>query len=349
MVHRIITFTFILFATVANSQPYNQVTFGGDLTGAGTTWNQQFLGPGTVTLQKQAALLADTLQCNSTNSAATPQACNPLAAANLMSAVISVQAATTTNITLSGVQVIDGSSRSQGTAILVDDQTTSSQNGIYIVQSGAWTRAINFPSGYVIAANCNLTVFVQTGTVNIGASFWLNTSSAITIGTSNQQWIAAPVANGSPTKAGLVKISVQGDVAAAVGSSISTVGDCASFPDLFGSVADQGNAIIYGTPGPCIVGDSSGNFLSALNSNSSSVSGTGCSSASANNTNNSGAITATGPDTCTLTFNSAFASAPFCSVGNVGPTVLAYLNALPGTGSAVFKTTAAGTFTYTCN
>jgi len=51
--------------------------------------------------------------------------------------------ATTGNITLSGLQTIDGVSLVAGDRVLVRLQNTGSENGIYIVASGAWTRAVD--------------------------------------------------------------------------------------------------------------------------------------------------------------------------------------------------------------
>lgn len=53
----------------------------------------------------------------------------------------SVVAATTANITLSAVQTIDGISVIAGERVLVKNQTTTSQNGVYVVAAGAWSRA----------------------------------------------------------------------------------------------------------------------------------------------------------------------------------------------------------------
>lgn len=53
----------------------------------------------------------------------------------------SVKAATTANITLSGAQTIDGVSLVAGDRCLVKNQTTASQNGIYVVAAGAWARS----------------------------------------------------------------------------------------------------------------------------------------------------------------------------------------------------------------
>lgn len=50
-------------------------------------------------------------------------------------------AATTTNITLSGLQTIDTVSLVAGNTVLVKNQSTLSENGIYTVSSGPWSRA----------------------------------------------------------------------------------------------------------------------------------------------------------------------------------------------------------------
>lgn len=51
-----------------------------------------------------------------------------------------VRVATTGNITLSGTQTVDGVALSAGDRVLVQAQTTASQNGVYIVAAGAWLR-----------------------------------------------------------------------------------------------------------------------------------------------------------------------------------------------------------------
>ena len=49
--------------------------------------------------------------------------------------------ATAGNVTLSGLQTIDGVVGADGDRIFVRGQSTAAQNGIYIMASGAWTRA----------------------------------------------------------------------------------------------------------------------------------------------------------------------------------------------------------------
>ncbi|MCK5446340.1 MAG: hypothetical protein KAI73_12005, partial [Rhodospirillaceae bacterium] len=52
-----------------------------------------------------------------------------------------VKAATTENIALSAAQTIDGISVVAGDRVLVKDQTTGTEDGIYLVQTGTWSRA----------------------------------------------------------------------------------------------------------------------------------------------------------------------------------------------------------------
>jgi hypothetical protein len=97
----------------------------------------------------------------------------------------SVRAATTANITLSATQTIDGVAVVAGNRVLVKDQSTSSQNGIYVVAAGAWTRATdadNTPAGEVTAG---MYCFVEEGTTNADSGWVLTTNDAITLGTTS--------------------------------------------------------------------------------------------------------------------------------------------------------------------
>lgn len=76
--------------------------------------------------------------------------------------------ATLTNITLSGLQTIDGHSVVAGNRVLVKNQSTASQNGIYVVASGAWTRALDANTWNELI--CAIT-FIEYGTQAGGAWF----------------------------------------------------------------------------------------------------------------------------------------------------------------------------------
>lgn|GEM_PF-1527705 len=93
----------------------------------------------------------------------------------------SVRVATTANITLSGIQTIDGVTLVAGDRVLVKDQTTGSQNGIYVVASGSWTRATDADTSAKVTAG--MFTFVESGTVNDNNGFVLTTNNPITFGT----------------------------------------------------------------------------------------------------------------------------------------------------------------------
>jgi hypothetical protein len=75
----------------------------------------------------------------------------------------SVKAATTANITLSGAQTIDGVSVIAGDRVLVKDQSTTSQNGIYVAASSGWSRAADANAWDELISAF---VFVEGGTAN---------------------------------------------------------------------------------------------------------------------------------------------------------------------------------------
>jgi len=95
----------------------------------------------------------------------------------------SVRAATIGNITLSNTQTVDGVALAVGNRVLVKNQDTASENGIYVVASGAWTRATdadNSPAGEVTSG---MFAFVEQGTVNADSGWVLTTDGAITLDT----------------------------------------------------------------------------------------------------------------------------------------------------------------------
>lgn len=96
-----------------------------------------------------------------------------------------VKVATTANIALSGTQTIDGIAVVAGDRVLVKDQTTSSQNGIYIVASGSWTRASDANTSSKISGG---QVSVDQGTSNGGTAWDTDFKSTDTLGTTNMLW-----------------------------------------------------------------------------------------------------------------------------------------------------------------
>ena len=93
----------------------------------------------------------------------------------------SCKVATTANITLSGTQTIDGVAVSADERVLVKDQSTGAQNGIYLCKSGSWSRASDFDSDTEVTSGAF--TFVEQGSVNADAGFVLTTDGTITVGT----------------------------------------------------------------------------------------------------------------------------------------------------------------------
>ena len=92
-----------------------------------------------------------------------------------------VKAKTSANITLSAPQTIDGVTLIAGDRVLVTNQTTGSQNGIYVVAAGAWTRATDADqSGEFTPAR---QVFVQNGSTFANTGWAVGNTSTPTIGT----------------------------------------------------------------------------------------------------------------------------------------------------------------------
>jgi hypothetical protein len=99
----------------------------------------------------------------------------------------SVRVATTANGTLSTAfangQTIDGVVLQTGDRILIKNQSSGSQNGVYVVaSSGAPTRASDFSSSSQIVLG---TVSVLSGTTNGGKWFYATNTGTITVGTTS--------------------------------------------------------------------------------------------------------------------------------------------------------------------
>lgn len=93
----------------------------------------------------------------------------------------SVLAATTANITLSGLQTIDGVALTAGARVLVKNQTAAKDNGLYtVVSGGAWTRSTDANSNAKVTPG--LLVLVEKGTLNSDSAWQLVTDATITLG-----------------------------------------------------------------------------------------------------------------------------------------------------------------------
>lgn len=117
---------------------------------------------------------------------------------------LSAKAATTANITLSGAQTIDGISIVAGDRVLVKNQSTGSQNGIYVAAAGAWARSTDADSSLELQSAL---IAIDQGTTN-GNSAWLQTADNVTVGTTALTWIqfGASVPDATSSVKGIAKL-----------------------------------------------------------------------------------------------------------------------------------------------
>jgi len=92
----------------------------------------------------------------------------------------SVLVATTANIALTGVQTVDGIAVTAGARVLVKNQTTTSQNGLYLCATGAWSRAADADTWNELISAF---VFVEKGTQNADTGWVCTCDPGGTIGT----------------------------------------------------------------------------------------------------------------------------------------------------------------------
>jgi hypothetical protein len=136
----------------------------------------------------------------------------------------SVRAASTANIaTLSGPMTLDGVTLVAGDRVLVKDQTTVAQNGIYVVATGAWARSTDADVwGELVSAY----VFVESGTVNADMGYLATVDPGGTLGTTAVTFVQFTGAGQILAGAGLTKSGNTLDVGAGAGIAVAadTVG-----------------------------------------------------------------------------------------------------------------------------
>ena len=91
-------------------------------------------------------------------------------------------AATTAAITLSGQQTVDGVAVVAGDSVLVKDQASGSDNGIYEVDTGTWTRRNDFNGANQVVEG----TLIKVNEGSTGQGFWyVTTTGDIIVGTTS--------------------------------------------------------------------------------------------------------------------------------------------------------------------
>lgn len=131
----------------------------------------------------------------------------------------SVKVATTANIaSLSGTMTIDGIALSAGDRVLVKDQTTPSQNGIYVVAAGAWARASDSDTWNELVSAF---VFVEQGATNADNGFLCSVDAGGVLGSTAITFVQFSGAGQIIAGAGLTKTGNQLDVGAGTGIAVA--------------------------------------------------------------------------------------------------------------------------------
>ena len=150
-----------------------------------------------------------------------------------------VTAATTVNITLSGLQTVDTVSLIAGNTVLVKNQTDNTKNGIYQVNAGAWTYATGSTTW---AQYVSALVFVEYGS-QAGSAWYCTAQPGGTLGTTAMVWSNFSV------------------------SSTYTAGTGLTLSGYQFSITPQGTAGTYGSASsvPVFVTNASGQVTSVTN------------------------------------------------------------------------------------
>lgn len=155
--------------------------------------------------------------------------------------------ATTANITLYGLQSIDGVTTALGDRVLVKDQTTTSENGIYDADDGSWTRSRDADGSN--DAVTGTMVVVTAGSTHADTVWRVTTTGTVVFGSSNITFAAAltgatgpagPTGAAGPTFTGG---SVTSDVVATGASFIEAEGAAVTAAATTNIWATDGNTV----------------------------------------------------------------------------------------------------------
>ena len=175
---------------------------------------------------------------------------------------------TTANITLSGVQTLDGISAVAGSRVLVKNQTAAAENGIYISAAGAWSRSTDTNDWDELLSAL---VFVESGTTLAGSAWYCTAQRGGTIGTTAINWSNFSVASVYTAGTGLTLSSYQ--------FSITPVGTAGTY----GSASQV----------PVFVTNASGQITSVTNT-AIAIANTAVSGLGTMSTQNAGSVAITG-------------------------------------------------------
>jgi hypothetical protein len=132
--------------------------------------------------------------------------------------------ATTANITLSGLQTIDGVTVVENDRVLVKNQTTGSKNGIYAASSGNWLRTKDFDGAYDVVTGTR--VLVTSGSTNAQYEYYVSTTGDITIDSTSIAFTATGAASAAASATAAADSATAAAASAATAAGLTfTTGD----------------------------------------------------------------------------------------------------------------------------
>lgn len=142
------------------------------------------------------------------------------------------RAATTANTALAGLLTIDGVTLVDGDRVLVKNQATAAENGIYIASAATWNRAPDFDGPNDVVKGTD--ILVTDGATHTGAFFTVAAENPVLPGTSAITFTdaassaanAAAAAASASTASGYVT-AAGAQAAAAAGSAVQAAGSLA--------------------------------------------------------------------------------------------------------------------------
>jgi hypothetical protein len=159
------------------------------------------------------------LQGNRIINVASPQAASDAvprsyidAIAQGISTIPSVRALSTGNVTLSGTQTIDGVALVAGDRVLLVGQTNGTQNGVWIVASGSWTRP-TVPDDYISGRNAQgCFCFVESEGTNYANEGWIcTTTGGPVVDTTATKWTQFTAMGEIVAGSGLITSAINGN------------------------------------------------------------------------------------------------------------------------------------------
>ena len=158
-----------------------------------------------------------------------------------------VLTATSANITLSGLQTINGVTVVAGDRVLVKNQGTASENGIYTASATAWTYAVGADDW---AEYVGAIVFISSGSLN-GTAWYCTAQPGGTLGVTAMNWSNFSVASSYTAGTGLTLTGTQFSITN-TGLAAATYGSASSIPVIAFNAQGQATSVTNTTVTPAV-------------------------------------------------------------------------------------------------